>query len=230
VTGVLPLPSRAASRREERRLAQVAFDLFSETMEWPPFRQVERAVVSEMDAEEVVKRLLPDYGYWSWSPNQQVVLPTRVILECEGVEATFSLLVKALPIIEEVYLTAPEGPKLTDKDLLDRGWQPNEVARLGKLLWAYCPFGSGGGMSGDGSWHRDLRPSTRRYSRSASATDILKLELQERKQETRRRRRGEIRAMLTTGAKRFLRDWFFRVTVGVGVLVIVGLLVRGLSP
>jgi hypothetical protein len=163
-------------RDDEKRLVNAIFKVHAARGTWPTFGEVERALVRDMDVDEVARRLNRRLGLFKGylQRGDELSLPPHIIELCEGVEEAYGLIVKALPIVLEVYYNKPDMPKLRDVDFRERGWNDDDVRLLGEFLWTVRPFVGGSGKTGN-SWDFEIRPNIRKYAAAKDGRDLVRM-------------------------------------------------------
>ncbi len=158
---------------EEKSVLEALLAAYRKDAEWPTFGALHRLLATEFEAElgDVVSSLFQKLGHplprFRW--DDTVRLPTRGVLQDSQIEETHRILLRGLPILRDLYLTATEKPRATHQDFLARGWSPSDVWRLHNLC-RYQTFWSGmGSTPGQNTWVMDLNPEITRYARFNSA-------------------------------------------------------------
>ena len=215
--------------RNERRVLEVVLQMYEADAEWPRIGGLHRRLARELegDLEDVVSSLLAKLGAKpgprEWS--DQVRIPPRGILCNPRIEVTYAVLMRALPVLLEHYLSATDTPRVNHEHFLQRGWSQADVARLYDLM-RYQAFQGGGGSTPEaGTWTMDLTPAIVRYAKARSAKELWTWRLEDDarvNRHLRRKSRGQSDFSAASAPRwRTDRIWV-QLFVGIAAAVIAG--------
>jgi hypothetical protein len=216
--------------RAEWQVLETVWQMYETDADWPHIGDLHRRLARELegDLEEVVSSLLGKLGAKpgprEWS--DQVRIPPRGILLNPRIEETYALLMRAMPLLSEYYLSSTDKPRVNHEYFLARGWSKSDVARLYDLM-RYQAFQGGGGSTPEaGTWTMDLTPAIVRYSKAKSARELWTRRLQDDRRWARqlkqRGHRGRTGLSAAAGDRSWIDRFLLPLVLGVAGAVIAG--------
>ncbi len=151
-----------------RAFLEVTYAEYRAAGKWPRLRVVERNLVERGfdfrsihdEARQALSDNVPADGW-----NMEVRLPVWTLAYVEAAVSDYDLVVRALPILNEVYRSRKPEPVVNASDFLGRGWSSDDVQLTGRLLqneWVL--------FDGNSSWSGPLEWS---FSVGSSVSDYL---------------------------------------------------------
>lgn len=160
---------------EEQRALDAIFGALKEHGHWPTLRELERRLPRGYDVGDAL-RGLGDGILVNCDPGFDDLVRIRddILARMPGVDELFEPLLRALPLLKEIYYDSENEPQFTSEDLRNAGWSQEDVARVGALLrLGLFPHAGAGHTPEEGTWRMKLQPGAWKLAEIESVGDLV---------------------------------------------------------